>query len=392
MLKRLRRQLFAVLCHTGAMRDIAASRWRARRLLILCYHGISLADEHEWNSQLYISPDMFRARLEMVKRGGYNVLPLDEALARLSEGSLPARSVAITFDDGAHDFHAQALPLLREYGYPATVYLTTYYSEFQRPVFDTAASYLLWRGRARALRPGSARSGLAGGAGGEGGAGGAMASLGQIVPRLAEFDLSTEPGRRVAALWLRDYADSEKLSAAGKHDLLGHMADALGLDYGAIFARRLLFLMTPDEVREVAAAGVDVQLHTHRHRTPGDRSAFLREIADNRASIERILGPGRRTHFCYPSGVYEPQFPAWLREAGVRSATTCDFRLASTADDMLLLPRLVDTGNITGVEFEACLAGVADLFPHRRRAQPGNGVRHHFRARVAGNGAVGNDA
>jgi peptidoglycan/xylan/chitin deacetylase (PgdA/CDA1 family) len=146
------------------------------------------------------------------------------------------------------------------------------------------------------------------------------------------------------------------------------MSRALGLDYDAIFSRRLLHLMTADEVREVAAAGFDVQLHTHRHRTPEDRATFLREIEDNRASIARILGAGERIHFCYPSGVYRRSFVPWLREAGVASATTCDFRLAAPGDEVLLLPRLVDTGNITPLEFEACLAGVADFLPHRRRA------------------------
>ena len=36
---------------------------------------------------------------------------------------------------------------------------------------------------------------------------------------------------------------------------------------------------------------------------------------------------------------------------------------------MLPLPRLVDTGNVAPVEFEACLSGVADLAAHRGRAQ-----------------------
>jgi peptidoglycan/xylan/chitin deacetylase (PgdA/CDA1 family) len=346
MLRRVRRQLLVSLKRGGFFRVAANSRWRGRSLLILCYHGISLADEHEWNNQLYISPATFRERLDILKRGRYAVLPLDDALGRLAAGNLPPRSVAITFDDGAHDFHERAFPLLRDYDYPATVYLTTYYCQVQRPVFDTAASYLLWRGRH-------------------------LDDVGRIerlVPELAPLDLTTEPARRAAALRVRGYANRSNLSAAAKDDLLRGMAEAFGLDYDAIFSRRRLHLMTPDEVRKIAAAGIDVQLHTHRHRTPDDCAAFAREIEDNRASIDEILGPGRRTHFCYPSGIYQPSFVGWLREAGVTSATTCDFGLATRADDRLLLPRLVDTGNITPVQFEACLAGVADLLPHRRRA------------------------
>src|ERR1700744_415393 len=77
----------------------AASQWRAERLLILCYHGISLRDEHLWSPGLYMSPDQFASRLECIRAGGYNVLPLSTAVARLYARDLPPRSLAITFDD-----------------------------------------------------------------------------------------------------------------------------------------------------------------------------------------------------------------------------------------------------------------------------------------------------
>jgi hypothetical protein len=43
--------------------------------------------------------------------------------------------------------------------------------------------------------------------------------------------------------------------------------------------------MTAGEAREVAAAGVDVQLHTHRHRVWRSRDRFFRELDDNKARI-----------------------------------------------------------------------------------------------------------
>ena len=44
----------------------------------------------------------------------------------------------------------------------------------------------------------------------------------------------------------------------------------LGIDYAELAAKRILQLMNAREVAEVATNGVDVQLHTHRHRTPED--------------------------------------------------------------------------------------------------------------------------
>src|SRR4029077_19879262 len=103
------------------------------------------SDEHEWNEELYIPPVLLRRRLRHLRARGYNILPLAEACDRLGKGTLPPRSVALTFDDGAVDFASRALPILREFDVPATVYLTTYYSDARLPVFDVVLSYVLWR-------------------------------------------------------------------------------------------------------------------------------------------------------------------------------------------------------------------------------------------------------
>ena len=97
---------------SGVFALVARSGWRRSQLLILCYHGISLRDEHLWNPGLYISRDEFSGRMDLIRSGGCNVLPLGEALNRLSAGELPPRAVAITFDDGFFDFCAVARPIL----------------------------------------------------------------------------------------------------------------------------------------------------------------------------------------------------------------------------------------------------------------------------------------
>jgi len=64
-----------------------ARRLTARRLRILCYHGIALEDEAEFQPMLFMRAETFRSRLEQLSRSGYPVLPLGDALERLRRGA-----------------------------------------------------------------------------------------------------------------------------------------------------------------------------------------------------------------------------------------------------------------------------------------------------------------
>jgi peptidoglycan/xylan/chitin deacetylase (PgdA/CDA1 family) len=341
MLKKVKQATLKSLRTGGVFHLVHDSRWRRARLLILAYHGISLDDEHEWDGSLYIRPDSFRARMQLIKDSGSNVLPLAEALERLYANDLPERCVAITFDDGTSDFYERAHPILREFDFPVTVYLTTFYSQFRRPVFDVFCSYLLWKGRGTTL------------------------DLKPIIGRELKADLSNHVSREAALGELREFARAHRLSAEEKDALALSLAKLLKIDYDALIARRILQLIRPDEVEHLAAGGVDIQLHTHRHRVPLDRNLFTREIEDNRNSIRAMTG-AQASHFCYPSGVYHSAFLPWLEETGVESATTCEAGFASRDSHRLLLPRLLDTSSLSPVEFEGWLTGVAAALPRRR--------------------------
>lgn len=322
----------------GVNRIVTNSSWRGDRLLVLCYHGISLGDEHDWRPGLFLSPMCFEQRLRAIAEGGYNVLPLGEALDRLARKSLPAKSVAITFDDGFADFALVALPALKKYRFPATVYLTTWYSLRNKPLFNLAVPYILWKQRDRAV--------------------GAAPQFGWDRPP----DLRTEIGRTAAAISVLQFVCNHDISSAGQHALLEEIAAALGFDYPSLIANHMLRIMTPEEATRVASEGVTLELHTHRHRTPEDPDLFIREIQENRDHIRAISGVNP-VHFCYPSGVYRPAMLPLLRQCGVFSATTCVPGLAEHDTEPLLLPRMLDFDNRTQESFEGWLSGVEAMWP-----------------------------
>jgi peptidoglycan/xylan/chitin deacetylase (PgdA/CDA1 family) len=134
---RWRDAVAASLFHTGALRILQAftryyefSGGNGRRLqlsrrdahpkfLVLCYHrigtnGIPLFSE--------LPPAMFEAQMRYVRRR-YRVLSLDDLCEEMGNPSRKRDAVAVTFDDGYRDLHTHALPVLRKYQIPATIFL-----------------------------------------------------------------------------------------------------------------------------------------------------------------------------------------------------------------------------------------------------------------------------
>lgn len=329
---------------TGLREAMRHSQWRRRRLCILCYHSIASSDEHEALPALYMPRSMLRRRMQLLRDRGYAILPLAEAVERLYADDLPPLSVAITFDDGTRDFADIAVPVLEEFEIPATLYLTTYYCEHRLPIFTTACRYLLWQGRASGLDIGLL--------------------LG--IARPQELMISSVAERGTTAVAIYEWADRMGLSADERNQVLRTIAEAAGLDFDAFLASGKFTIMTPEQIAALPRDLVDVELHTHRHRTPRDERLFKREIEDNRASITRMGRAGPTTHFCYPSGDYSHRFLPWLEELGIKSATTCVPGLATRRCNPLLLPRFIDTLQTSDLTFSSWLDGTADWLPRRR--------------------------
>jgi peptidoglycan/xylan/chitin deacetylase (PgdA/CDA1 family) len=87
---------------------------------ILYYHRI---DEDNHRSSVY--PEQFFLQLEHLANHKYRVLALEDLYRTLEQRqSLPRRSVVLTFDDGFADNYVHAYPVLRQFGFPATIFLT----------------------------------------------------------------------------------------------------------------------------------------------------------------------------------------------------------------------------------------------------------------------------
>ena len=89
------------------------------RIRILMYHNISNDSQDPWA----VSPQKFAAQMDWLKNHGYNILSLSQALTVFHSGNIRRKSIVLTFDDGYVDFLENAVPVLRNHTFPATLFI-----------------------------------------------------------------------------------------------------------------------------------------------------------------------------------------------------------------------------------------------------------------------------
>ncbi len=242
----------------------------------------------------------------------FNVLPLDEAVARMARRSLPPRALAITFDDGYADNHDVALPILTRHGLPATLFVATGFLDGGRMWNDTISESV------RHCQTG-------------------VLDLAHTPLRaLGSMDVGSARARRQAI---------DRVLAAVKYLPLGERLEvAQAVSEAAGVQPRDTLMMTSSQVRAWRAAGMQVGAHTVSHPILArlhDQDA-LREMSDSRETLQQLLGEPV-TMFAYPNGRpgvdYGKQTVALARAAGFAAAVSTAPGVARFGTDTFELPR-----------------------------------------------------
>lgn len=107
---------------------------------MLGYHGVADVDPRHDPVRLFVSPESLSRQIGSLQRRGYEFVTMAEFARRLAEaGEPPARTCALTFDDGTED-HASTLPgVLARHGVPGTVYVCPELLGERYPWADEAA-------------------------------------------------------------------------------------------------------------------------------------------------------------------------------------------------------------------------------------------------------------
>ncbi len=89
---------------------------------ILAYHSL---DPKRFPGKLAISPGLFRKQMLWIKRNRFQVIGLEACAKEEWKGGFWERKTAITFDDGSLDNYRDAFPILKEFGFAASFFVTT---------------------------------------------------------------------------------------------------------------------------------------------------------------------------------------------------------------------------------------------------------------------------
>jgi peptidoglycan/xylan/chitin deacetylase (PgdA/CDA1 family) len=334
--RRLRRPVIRVMLH--AMRVLGAFKLAQfltrKRLRILGFHGIAVGDQHEFAPFLFMQESTFRRRLQILRKRRMRVISLDDAVKRLQAGSNRAGEAVITIDDGWWSTLEFAAPLLKRFGYPATLYLSTRHAAEGTPVAPVVLGYMFWKRNETRL------------------------ILADVDPSVdGTYELS---GRVDAAQTLLERKISQ-LDRDGQARMLKQVAEKLGLEASALTADNRFRMIALNDIRTLEQMGVDTQLHTHDHTMPDDFSEFREQLEQNRHYIRMYKHGEPPRHFCYPSGRYSDKHAQWLAQLDILSATTCEPGLNGRSENPYVLRRFLDSDNISDIEFEGHVSGVFEI-------------------------------
>jgi peptidoglycan/xylan/chitin deacetylase (PgdA/CDA1 family) len=285
---------------------LANSLVGANRLSILIYHEVlDKADPMRPDTP---TADAFQWQMQLLRRH-FRPLPLAEAAVRLRNGDLPARSVCVTFDDGYRNNLDVAVPILRRFDIPATVFVATAFSGgrnmWNDRVIDLAGDPFLTRIN--------------------------LDSMGRPpVEITGHRDRLRLVNELLPTLKYRDYREREAA------------VDALYRDNGATEAPPRM--LTHQEITRLSRSGVAIGAHTVDHPilkslAPAEQR---RQIESSKHTLENLTGKPVSS-FAYPNGKpgtdYNEVAVQMAGEAGFTEAVSTSWGISTPQTSSLQLNR-----------------------------------------------------
>lgn len=319
--KRAQRILYFILFYSGLLHLFLLLFKKLKRnhaAVVLMYHRIidDRAEDHLYkNPSVHHGVRDFEREMAFLSRW-LRVASMDEIARRVHNGRpFPEPCAAVTFDDGYRDNHDLAWPILKRYGLPATIYLTTDLVGTGKRTWFDRIEYALLTTREKTV----------------------------LLPRLfgdAPIDIADAEGKRRANALISKAL--KRVDEKEKRALLDALFRSLKVEENGehLPSRRML---NWDEVRRMSRGGVAFGAHTASHpiltRMPVEEAK--REIRSSKRILERETGRGVR-HFAFPNGMrddFSEELKDFCREEGFETIAAAEHGFVDAASDPWFLRR-----------------------------------------------------
>jgi peptidoglycan/xylan/chitin deacetylase (PgdA/CDA1 family) len=296
---------------TAANRALAAAISRLigatdkQRLSILIYHRV--LSEPDYIRSGEPGPQQFQWQMDLLARY-FNPLSLSSALSLMETGSLPERAVCVTFDDGYADNAAVALPILKRFGIPATIFVSSSFLD----------GGIMWNDRVIEAIKSSTRS-----------------AIDMDMVGLGTIGLESPGAKRAGAFKILDAI--KHLSPKDREDAVEYVGSI-----GAEPSKKLM--LSTEQMRHLYDSGMEIGAHTHTHPilTSLSPEKAKQEIIIGRQRIESLLD-AKVNFFAYPNGKpirdYQSLHRDIVQDAGFQAACSTHWGVSSPASDKWQLAR-----------------------------------------------------
>ncbi len=304
------------------------------KIPILCYHGVSINDEHEFMPSNYMRFETFKSRILFLKRMGYRIISLQESLEMVRNKNIEKNCIVITIDDGFTPIFDELVPFLIDQNLPATIYVTSYKSKYEVPIFRLVAQYLFWKSEKNI-------------------------ELEKIdIEKADGTKLELKKMRTEEELWEFITLCEQTCKRKERFRILHSLASEFNLELTPSIIKAHSIANKETLTKFGQHKNINLQLHTHSHKTKLTALGFKKDIIKNIEYLEQTVSHPL-VHFCYPSGHWEEEMIPILKELNIQSATTCDLGLMDKQTDPYKIPRIIDSESISEIVFYAEIVGLS---------------------------------
>jgi len=285
-----------------------AKHSQGNKLIVLTYHRVFSKPDEMYPNEVDVAK--FTWQMDLLRRY-FNVLSLADSLTHLKLGTLPPRTVCLSFDDGYESCYTQVLPILQKFGFSACFFI----------VSKALSQRVMWNDWiVETVRSVSAD----------------VLDLGHL--GLGSYSLDDRAGvaqKLVATVKYLPFRERTSLC-----EKIGQLSETT----------MPLLMLTTDQLRQMHEQGMEIGGHTVNH--PILKTLTLpeaeREIGQNKEELEQILQAPVR-FFAYPNGKlgrdYLPEHAKLVKNCGYEAALTTDWGCIDRKADLWRLPRFTPWDN-----------------------------------------------